>query len=340
MNTGNISRRTFVKTGAIAAITALSAPYVISPSRAGKPDHVLTFGHTFGKATEDVVITGLDLFKQKAEEYAEGTLLIDIHEAGSLGGQPELPQKVLTGAIQGCQLSSQNFTPYANVYNLLDLPFLFPSNSSFEQVLLSDAFLSSDFIEQPRKKGLMVLPGMWANAGYRVLSISKKADRVVESPADLEGIKIRVTGSKVEQQIFRMTPASPVSIAWGETYQAMQQGVADALNVGLGPLTATKIYETLGSATHSEINFNCHVTAISARWFDALPGKVQDAILRAASESFAYQRAGQAEANNKMIETWKSSGINVVDLNEDKKKAWVDAQYGADLYEQLTSWIT
>ena len=63
---------------------------------------------------------------------------------------------------------------------------------------------------------------------------------------DLDGVKIRVTGSKVEQQVFKLTPANPVSIAWGETYQALQQGAADALNVGLGPLTATKIYKPWG----------------------------------------------------------------------------------------------
>ena len=83
------------------------------------PQISIAFGHTFGKATEGVMITGLDVFKAKAEEYSDGKLLVDIHEAGSLGGQTVLPQKVLTGAIQGCQLSTQNFTPFSDVYNLL-----------------------------------------------------------------------------------------------------------------------------------------------------------------------------------------------------------------------------
>ncbi len=185
-------------------------PLVKTEALAAKPDHKLVFGHTFGKATEDVMITGLDVWKTKAEEYAEGNLLVDIHEAGSLGGQTVLPQKVLTGALQGCQLSTQNFTPFSDVYNLLDFPFMFPSNDRFEDVLASEAFQSSDFMAQPAKKGFKVLPGMWANAGFRVLGISKKANKVVRSPDDLKDIKIRVTGSKVAQQVFKLTPASPV----------------------------------------------------------------------------------------------------------------------------------
>jgi TRAP-type C4-dicarboxylate transport system substrate-binding protein len=353
MSRNKISRRNFVKTSAVAATAALSAPSLILPGRAPSADHVLTFGHTFGKATEDVMITGLELFKQKAEEYADGKLLVDIHEAGSLGGQNELPQKVLTGSIQGCQLSTQNFTPFSDVYNLLDLPYLFPGNDAFEDMLASEEFLESEFTTQPLGKGLMVLPGMWANAGFRVLGIGKKAERTIQTPQDLDGIKIRVTGSKVEQQIFNMTPASPVSIAWAETYQAMQQGVADALNVGLGPLTATKIYETLGSATLSQINFNCHVTVISARWFDTLPSGVQDAVLTAAAESYAFQRTGQADANRRMIEMWEASGITIIEPSAAEKQIWSEAvghqrpewdslkeQYGADVYEKLVGWIS
>ena len=50
-------------------------------------------------------------FKAKAEEYTDGKLLVDIHEAGSLGGQTVLPQKVLTGAIQGVSIINPELYP-------------------------------------------------------------------------------------------------------------------------------------------------------------------------------------------------------------------------------------
>ena len=335
--------------GVPSSLAFLAMPAVWSSARAAS-EYTLTFGHTFGKATEGVMITGLDVFKAKAEEYTDGKLLVDIHEAGSLGGQTVLPQKVLTGAIQGCQLSTQNFTPFADVYNLLDFPHMFPSNASFENVINSDAFKSSGFFEQPRTKGFEVLPGMWANAGFRVLGFSKKLGKTIKTPADLDGVKIRVTGSKVEQQVFKLTPANPVSIAWGETYQALQQGASDALNVGLGPLTATKIYETLGSATMAQINFNCHITVLSHKWFSSLPSSVQDALYKAAAESFAEQQAGQANANAAMEKMWGESGIAIHKPTNAEKQVWMDTvghklpiwdsykeRYGSDLYEMLSS---
>ncbi|MDE0282395.1 MAG: TRAP transporter substrate-binding protein [Gammaproteobacteria bacterium] len=349
MKPKTISRRGVLKSAAGASMLLAMPAYV----KGAKADHVLTFGHTFGKATENVMITGLQQWKEKAEEYAGGKLLIDIHEAGSLGGQNVLPQKVLQQSIQGCQLSTQNFTPFSAVYNLLDFPFLFSSNEKFEDMLGTEAFLSSAFISEPQSKGFTVLPGMWANAGHRVLGISKKKELIVKSPEDLDGVKIRVTGSKVEQNFFKLTPADPVSIAWGETYQALEQGAADALNVGLGPLTATRIFETLGSATLTRINFNCHITLLSAKWFDGLPGDVQDAILKGAAESFAFQRTGQSKANDEMIDMWKASGIHIEDPDPEVKRVWVESfghqrpewdelkeAYGKDVWSQLEGWAS
>jgi TRAP-type C4-dicarboxylate transport system substrate-binding protein len=325
MSNYHATRRNFLKHSATAfGSIALASPALITSASAGAK-HTMTFGHTFGSASDAVMITGLSQFKAAAEKYSDGELLVDIHEAGSLGGQNILPQKVLTGAIQGCQLSTGNFVNYSQVYNILDFPFLFSSNDAFENTIAQEAFLDSDFMSKPAESGFQVVPGMWANAGFRVLGISKQVDRVVRTPDDLSGLKVRTNGTRVEDVMFKMTSASPVSIAWGEAYQAIQQGAADALSVGLGPLTATKIHETLSSATLYELNLNSHITTLSKRWFDDLPPNVQEAIMRAGRDSFAHQKAEQNRANGLMIQQWENAGIEVVNLTAAEKDVWIDA---------------
>jgi C4-dicarboxylate-binding protein DctP len=197
-------------------------------------------------------------------------------------------------------------------------------------------------------KGLRVLPGMWANSGLRVLGMSKKLNREVRVPADLKGVKIRITASKVEQQAFALTPASPVAVNWGETYQAVQQGVVDALHVGLGPLSAARIPENIGTATRLNMSFNAHVAVVGRKWFDGLPAPVRESIERAARESWTYQKAEQRKANDLMWGEWKAAGIKVHDLTADERKAWFAAlghtrpewnshkeRYGKALYERI-----
>lgn len=319
------ARRKFLRTAAVVAGSLFSWPLMRSTARAAKPAHTLVFGHTFTQATENYIVTGIDLFKKLAEQYSEGKLLVDVHEGGKLGGQGVLPQKVISGAIQGCQLSTQNFTPFGEVYNVLDFPFLFPTNESLERLLEDASTQKTALITEPASKGLKVLVGMWSNSGYRVLCTSKRAAREIRQPADLKGIKIRVTSSKIEQQSFALTPASPVSVDWAETYQAMQQGTVDGLNVGLGPLTATRIHETLATATKLNMSFNAHVSVVNKRWFEGLPSSVQEAIDRAARDSWEYQKTEQRKANERMLAEWKSMGIKIIDLTPEERSKWVGA---------------
>lgn len=342
-------RRRKIVTGLAGASALASWPLIQRSAGAQeKAEHTMVFAHAFTKVTEKYIVTGIDLFKQLAEKYSNGRLRVDVHEGGALGGQDVLPQKVQQGVIQACQLSMQNFTPFSEAYNVLDFPYLFASNAAFEKFLDTPLLINSTLSSEPASKGFKVLGGMWANAGLRVLGMSKKVNREVRVPADLKGLKIRITASKVEQQAFALTPASPVAVNWGETYQAVQQGVVDALHVGLGPLSAARIPETLGTATRINMSFNAHVTVVGRRWFDALPAPVRDSIERAAKDSWAYQKAEQHKADDAMWAEWKAAGIKVHELTPDERKQWVAAvghqrpewnqwkeRYGKALYERI-----
>ena len=79
---------------------------------------------------------------------------------------------------------------------------------------------------------------------------------------------------------------------------------------------------------------------------------MQEAIYRAAAESFEFQQAAQAEANKNMVEQWKAQGIQVHVLSADEKKVWADTmghtlpvwdsfkdRYGRELYDKLVSMV-
>ena len=47
----------------------------------------------------------------------------------------------------------------------------------------------------------------------------------VTKPEDLKGMTIRTQSSQVQQDFWKACGAIPTSVAWGELYQALQQGV-------------------------------------------------------------------------------------------------------------------
>ncbi len=322
MIAGSMSRGTFLRRTVSIGAAFVACPILTMPARAAAPAHRLVFGHTFGSSTKGYVATGLDSFKELAEKYSGGKLLVDIHEAGSLGPQTVLPQKVVGGSIQGCQVSTQNFARFSEVFEILDLPCLFESNDQFERTIEKDEFMKTEFVTRPAKQGFQVVPGMWANTGFRVFGVSRKLGRTVRRPGDLKGMKVRTNGTRAEEVMFRLTTANPVSVAWGEAYQALAQGAVDALSVGVGPITATKIHEALGAATFYDLNFNAHITVLNKKWFDALPTDVKDAIYRAGRESWELQKQEQRKADDAMMRLWKERGIDVVMLRPDERAEW------------------
>ena len=50
----------------------------------------------------------------------------------------------------------------------------------------------------------------------------------VTKPEDLKGMTIRTQSSQVQQDFWKACGAIPTSVAWGELYQALQQGVVDS----------------------------------------------------------------------------------------------------------------
>ena len=349
MQTDN--RRRNILRGSAVAATAASWPLITSTARAQKAEHTMKIGYSFSLASEKFVATAIARFKELAEKATGGRLAVEIFPGGVLGDQGVMVQKVQQGVIQATQVSMANFTAFSPSYNVLDFPYLFKGDVRVFEKFLEDPFLvRSTFATEPEAKGLKVLPGMWASFGMRQLGISKKKGVEVRRPGDLRGVKVRVTASKIEQQAFALTPGSPVSINWGETYQAMQQGACDAVNVAMAPLQAYRISETLGSFTQIDATPNAHVTVMNAQWFGALPGPVKDAIMKAAADAWEWQKAEQRKIDAATAGIWKAAGVKFVTSTPDERKEWISAighqrsdynqwkdRFGRDLYDKTVA---
>ena len=77
-------------------------------------------------------------------------------------------------------------------------------------------------IDAVEKKGVKIIG--WAENGFRELTTSKGP---ITTPADLNGLKIRVVGSPIFIETFRALGANPVNMNWSEATTGFQQGVVD-----------------------------------------------------------------------------------------------------------------
>ena len=76
--------------------------------------------------------------------------------------------------------------------------------------------------------------------GFRNLITNK----VVKTPSDLKGLKVRTPGSQIFIKTINAMGASATPLPWGETFSALQQGVVDGLEGSEFTNWGTKVFET------------------------------------------------------------------------------------------------
>ena len=68
--------------------------------------------------------------------------------------------------------------------------------------------------------------------------VNLKGNKVIKTPADLAGVKLRMPGGEVWQFIGEALGANPTPVAFTEVYTALQTGAVDGQD---NPFTGTKV---------------------------------------------------------------------------------------------------
>ena len=153
--------------------------------------------------------------------------------AGQLGVGSALAQKVQAGTVQGGSVSLSNFSPFAPIVDVINIPFWCGENQRFAN-LVTSAVWNDEITPKVTVKGYK--PMFYFTVDPRTVATRKGLGKTIKTPDDMHGLKMRVPSSKLLQQFYRLTGANPTVVAWGETPSALKQGVADALDPSVGAL--------------------------------------------------------------------------------------------------------
>jgi tripartite ATP-independent transporter DctP family solute receptor len=176
-------------------------------------------------------------FERLVEEGSDGRIDVQLFPSRQLGSIVEQLENVRQGAQEMSLASPGWFSQFYPRMDMLELPFLVTDWDQAQRMLSSDAFQAlADAAEQEAQ---IKIYGSFPY-GFRNIANS---DRPVVTMEDLQGLKLRVQNSPAHLALFRALGASPVALAWDETYQAVQTGVVDGLENANTVLLANKYPE-------------------------------------------------------------------------------------------------
>lgn len=265
---------------------------------------VLRLGH--GLDSSHPVHGGMVRMSELVKEKSEGEIRIDIYPNEQLGTERETLELLQIGSLDITKVSSavlENFTP---VFSIFSVPFLFVNDEHMYSVL--DGPIGQRILDATNPYRIVGL--CYFDAGTRSFYTT---NHPVRTPADLQGLSIRVQESASAVQMVNTLGGSATPISWGELYTALQQGVVDGAENNPPSFYSSRHYEVSGYFSLNEHTAVPDILLISSNtWNNVLNEDQRAIVMEAATESVPYQRRLWKEASEEAIRAVKEAGVEVI----------------------------
>ncbi len=292
----------------------------VSPSQAEK---ILKLNESQGLGSpEDIALAE---FRRMVETESNGELKIAIHLQDALGKPAEAIEALSIGALD---LYSGALEYYATIIpeeiNITSLPYLFQTQDELRTYLNSEAFKAAE--QKMVDRGIRFISTEWNGdrGPYRVLVSSKP----VLQARDLEGLKVRMFPNEIYSRSWEHLGATPIQIAWGETYLAIRQGVVDAVTSPLSGVHSMKFTEVAPYVVEIREYPQTWPMTISERTWNRLTEAERDLLVRAANNAGkVYAEITAERAENDVQAMMRQNNAVVIRLNTDSLRAKIEPLY-------------
>src|SRR5512137_2281555 len=254
----------------LASVMVLSLAVVYTPAFA-QQKYVLKFNHVLGQ--KEPYHQGFTNWAKAVEEKTKGGLKIEVFHSAQLGVEEDILEQIRAGANIGQNTDSARMGNYVPGIAIMNGPY-FAENLDEVAKLKNSPTVRGFLDELANKHGMKVLSFSWVQ-GYRHFFTNKP----IRSPEDLKGLRIRTPPAPIWQESVRALGATPVALAFGDMYPALQQKVMEGVELVYNNIPAGRFYEVLKyvSETHHIMLVNFEV--ISAKWFNSLPPDYQKVLV-------------------------------------------------------------
>jgi tripartite ATP-independent transporter DctP family solute receptor len=304
---------------------ALAAALVFGGVATAEAQTELKFGHVGNPGS---------LFEASANEFAERAnakfeeqgldYRVAVFGSSQLGTDEELMQKLRLGTVD-LALPSTVMSSTVDAFGVFEMPYLVKDREHMKRI--EEEIFWPALAPLAEEQGYEIL-AVWEN-GFRHITNNV---RPIETPEDLQGIKLRVPSGEWRVKMFQAYDANPTPMAFAEVFTALQTGVIDGQENPFAQIWSAKFQEVqdyLSLTGH--VYTPAYVTAGKQK-FESLPPEVQQVLEETAKETQAFVYETAAALENDLLDKLKQGGIRV---NEADKDAFIAASQ--PIYDEFSS---
>lgn len=243
--------------------------------------HAIDLGFALHTSPPGPEFEAVDRFIELVEERSGGEIDVRTYPSAVLGGERDNVEQLTVNEVQMTLNGDLLPSVIAPEYAATVVPFVFPGPEEVFEYWASP-------IGEEAKALIREKVGIDVVAFFRRGDRHLTASKAIPTPAELEGLKLRVPEIPSWVQVWNEVGAQPTPVAWPEVFSALQMGVVEGQENPCFNINQAKLYEV-----QSHLMMTAHVPAvwhwsISTEFLNSLTPELRDIVVESAIEAAEY----------------------------------------------------
>ena len=267
-------------------------PRPASPLPQVRPQEKITL--TVGTAASPAWSIGqvmTNVLKPGLEKHSNGRIEVVLHGGGSLCSEQGCVEQMRLGQIDIATVSSGNVGAFGTTFDLINLPYLFKDHDAANRIL--NGWLAEELSQRAEKEMKVHTIAIIPVGGFRNVV---NTQREVKVPADLKGLKIRVTKSPSEFNLLRPGVRWRCPTTGPSSTRACSPASCRACTCRTPSLRPGKFTEVIKHVTAVVGAYSAHPILMNLDRYNKLPAWAREAIDKTGAdlmrEGLAYDANG------------------------------------------------
>lgn len=289
----------------LALVVALTTVLTVGcQPRAQEEKFTLRFNHVL--APTEPYHEGFLKWAQRVNERSRGRLTIEVSHSAALGREEDIIEQLRMGANIGQNTDSARLGMYVPGIAVMNAPYFV---ENIDEVLkLRELPLVQQWIKELELKfGIKVLSFNWVQ-GHRHMVTNKP----IRHPSDLAGLRIRTPGAPIWQESVRAIGATPVALAFGEIYTALQTQTIDGAELVYRNVEGARLYEVADYMSETGHILLINFSIVGREWFDNLPEDLQKILVEENEKAGLETSRGMEAQAAQLRDTFRQQGMTIV----------------------------
>lgn len=253
-------------------------------------------------------------FKEALEADSNGSMLIDYHGNGELGGDADTQTQLQANDIQIDVTQPATLVSFVPGFAVFDAHMVFATSTpeANDKVLNGDNAFSQGLQKSAEENGMHIL-GWLQNGTFRQVTSNKE----LKTLDDFKGFQIRTMENNNHMAFWTALGAEPTPLAFAEVYISLQNGTVQGQENATDTSVGNSFQEVQKYLCLTNHVLYANVMLVSKTCWDGLTADQQALLEQACKEATAKVAPTLGQLDQDSRKTMTDAGMEIIEYGDD-----------------------